>query len=247
MILNIFLLSLFAIALAQRQPQGTAKCSAVHIIAARGSGEAKGYGIIQSLVDQLKRQIPGATSEPLDYPAVLQYARSTPVGVTNMKKRIAEYTGACPTAKLVLVGYSQGGAVTVDTLCGGGGGSVGPSTPGLTAEEGKLIKAAVSFGDPRFVPGVSYALGTNKGPKGGVSVVRSRFLRRMLMLSGCDEGPRRLPVSDMGEHHPVVLRRQRFALRQRHERAGAHDVFESVPEPGGSVHCESSSITRYLK
>jgi hypothetical protein len=146
-----------------------ARCAPVHIIAARASGEAPGYGIIQALADQLKRQIPGATSAPVDYPAVLQYARSTPVGVTNMKRMIADYTAACPTAKLVLIGYSQGGAVTVDTLCGGGGKDVGPPTPGLTAEEGRLIKAAVSFGDPRFVPGVSYALGTNKGPKGGVS------------------------------------------------------------------------------
>jgi hypothetical protein len=45
---------------------------------------------------------------------------------------------------------------------------VGPKTPGLTAQEGILIKAAVSMGDPRFVPGTSYDAGTNKN-KGGVS------------------------------------------------------------------------------
>jgi acetylxylan esterase len=98
----------------------------------------------------------------------MPYSGSIPVGVANMKKAITTYTQSCPQSKLVLMGYSQGGAVMVDTLCGGGGPQVGPATPGLTLEEGKLIKAAVSMGDPRFVPGTSYDLGTNKG-KGGVS------------------------------------------------------------------------------
>lgn len=90
------------------------------------------------------------------------------MGVANLKKAIGAYTQQCPQSKLVLMGYSQGGAVLVDTLCGGGGRQVGPATPGLTLEEGKLIKAAVSMGDPRFVPGTKYDLGTNRG-RGGVS------------------------------------------------------------------------------
>jgi len=85
-----------------------------------------------------------------------------------MKAAIAKYTQNCPTGKLVILGYSQGAAVMTDTLCGGGGSQVGPATPGLTSEEGRLLKAAVGMGDPRFVPGTAYDAGTNKD-KGGVS------------------------------------------------------------------------------
>jgi hypothetical protein len=142
------------------------QCAPVHLIVARASGEAPGEGTIASLSTLLKQKIPGATSEALNYPAKMPYSGSIPVGVANMKTAIAKYTTACPTGKLVLLGYSQGGAVLTDTLCGGGGPQVGPKTPGLTAEEGKLIKAAVSMGDPRFVPGAPYDVGTNKNKPG---------------------------------------------------------------------------------
>lgn len=146
-----------------------AACPPVHMIVARASGEPPGEGRIASLATMLKQQIPGSTSEALVYPAKIPYSGSIPVGVAAMKAAIARYTESCPTGKLVILGYSQGGAVLTDTLCGGGGGDVGPATPGVTLEEGKLIKAAVAMGDPRFVPATSYDAGTNK-VKGGVCV-----------------------------------------------------------------------------
>jgi acetylxylan esterase len=150
------------------QLASAAACAPVHLIVARASGEAPGEGIIAGLATKVKRAIPGTTSEALNYPARMPYSGSIPVGVANLKKAIATYTQQCPQSKLVLMGYSQGGAVLVDTLCGGGGPQVGPATPGLTLAEGKLIKAAVSMGDPRFVPGTNYDLGTNRA-RGGVS------------------------------------------------------------------------------
>lgn len=145
-----------------------AACPPVHMIVARASGEPPGEGRIASLATLLKQQIPGSTSEALVYPAKMPYSGSIPVGVTAMKVAIAKYTQSCPTGKLVILGYSQGAAVLTDTLCGGGGPDIGVVTPGVTAEEGRLIKAAVGMGDPRFVPGTAYDAGTNKA-KGGVS------------------------------------------------------------------------------
>jgi len=166
--MRFFLLSFILplIAVAQTSP---AVCPPVHIIVARASGEPQGEGIIGSLASTLKQQIPGATSEALVYPAKIPYEGSISVGVTNMKAAIANYTQSCPTGKVVILGYSQGAAVLTDTLCGGGGPSIGPSTPGLTTEEGRLLKAAVGMGDPRFVPGTSYDAGTNKD-MGGVAM-----------------------------------------------------------------------------
>lgn len=161
------------LSLVSAQPQS--RCSPVHIIVCRASGEAPGEGTISSLSSLLKQQIPGATSEALVYPAKIPYAGSIPIGVANLKTAVATYTNSCPAGRLIIIGYSQGAAVLTDTLCGGGGKDVGPVTPGLTAQEGRLIKATVGMGDPRFVPGLSYDSGTNKAT-GGVS--RSRYLRR---------------------------------------------------------------------
>jgi acetylxylan esterase len=157
------------------------ECAAVHLIVARGSFEAAGEGTSASFSSLIKRQIPGATSEALKYPARIPYKGSMEVGVANLKLAIAEYTRACPESKIVLVGYSQGGAVSVDTLCGGGDDpEIGEKTTGLTSEEGKNVKAAVAFGDPRFVPGISYNAGTNT-LTGGVCILLTLAL--LLMMS----------------------------------------------------------------
>lgn len=35
-----------------------------------------------------------------------------------MTRLVTEYAAVCPDSKMVLMGYSQGGQVTLDTLCG---------------------------------------------------------------------------------------------------------------------------------
>jgi hypothetical protein len=148
-------------------------CVPVHLIVARGSFESQGEGIASSLSSLIKRSVPGATSEALVYPAVMPYSGSMDVGTERIKQIIAKYAKSCPQTKLVLLGYSQGGAVIVDALCGASYNSkIGKHTNGLTKEEGKQIVLALSFGDPRFVPGMPYNLGTNsKSP--GVSSLHS--------------------------------------------------------------------------
>ncbi|KAF2404695.1 cutinase [Trichodelitschia bisporula] len=188
----------------------TAQCPPVHLIVARASGERPGEGIISSLSNAIKQAVPGSTSEALNYPAKMPYSGSIPVGVTNLKAAIARYTQQCPSGKLVLLGYSQGGAVITDTLCGGGGKEVGPATPGLTAEEGRLIKAVVSMGDPRFVPGMSYDKGTNKN-KGGVAE-RNRAAApcpvwASRMVSYCDANDSRCASGSSLEVHKTYTER----------------------------------------
>jgi acetylxylan esterase len=162
--LSLLILTALLPSLAFSEP----KCSATHLIVARGSFEPQGEGISSAFSTEAKQFI-GADSEALVYPARIPYRGSISVGVENLKKAIARYTAACPSSQIVLVGYSQGGAVTVDALCGGGEDpEIGPKTPGMTLEEAKNVKAAVVLGDPRFVPGISYNAGTNHRT-GGVS------------------------------------------------------------------------------
>lgn len=63
----------------------------------------------------------------------------------------------------MLVGYSQGGQIMDDALCGGDG----LGTSALDAAALAQVKAAIFMGDPHFLSGLSYEVGTCKA--GGVS------------------------------------------------------------------------------
>jgi acetylxylan esterase len=76
--------------LATAAPAASASdCSAVHIIVARASTEAQGEGIIGALATDVKKKVPGTTSEAVVYPAALApYASSENKGVVAMKQQM---------------------------------------------------------------------------------------------------------------------------------------------------------------
>lgn len=111
------------------------------------------------------------------------------------------------------MGYSQGAAVTVDTLCGGGGTYVppdaAPTTAALSATQGQNVVVAVMMGDPRFVPGVTYEAGTNKD-KGGVSSSHrfpsSRKAASLRRLAGGRAKHYGCAMPDVRDEDGIVLR-----------------------------------------
>lgn len=91
----------------------------LHIIVARASTEAAGTGIIGSVAESIMSQVSGSTITAVDYPATLEpYISSEDTGTAAMTKLVTDYVDACPTGKVVLMGYSQGAQVTGDTVCG---------------------------------------------------------------------------------------------------------------------------------
>jgi len=114
---STILLLLMSGTIAQRFPVvptagAQAACAPVHIIVARASTEQPGYGVTGLMVQQLVKDIPGATSEPIVYPAQLApYPQSESQGVEAAKLKITAYVQKCPQAKIVLAGYSQGADV----------------------------------------------------------------------------------------------------------------------------------------
>jgi acetylxylan esterase len=180
------------------------KCAPVHLIVARGSFEPQGEGISSSLSTSIKKRIPGATSEALVYPAVIPYSGSMAIGSVNMKKAITNYTQVCPESRLVLIGYSQGGSVILDALCGGGGhAGIGPHTEGITRAQGKNIKIVLSFGEPRFVAGMPYNFGTNNKTS-GVSCSGVAFELANHGLAVC-EGSKRCGMSCFCSHYQILV------------------------------------------
>lgn len=113
-------------------------CAPVHVIVARASTEPPGDGAIGSLARAVIQAHPGATQEAIQYPATLgNYISSESQGVSAEKQQLTSYANNCPGSQIVLLGYSQGAQVSLDALCGRGGGFFGGGSGGVPQDIGK--------------------------------------------------------------------------------------------------------------
>lgn len=154
----------------QAPAQKRASCPGVHVFGARETTASAGYGSSATVVNMVTAGYSGATAEAIDYPACggqsscggVSYADSAKQGVAAVVSAVNAYVEECPSTQIVLVGYSQGGQIMDDALCGGGDTAEGitdTSVPLSTAAVAQ-IKAAIFMGDPRYVAGLSYEVGT---------------------------------------------------------------------------------------
>lgn len=155
----------------------SSSCPSVHVFGARETTASAGFGSSSTVVNLITAAYSGATSEAISYPACggqsscgsVSYADSANQGTSAVATAVNAYVEQCPDTDIVLVGYSQGGQIMDNALCGGGDtaeGITSTSVPLSTAAVAQ-IKAAIFMGDPRFVSGVSYDVGTCEA--GGVS------------------------------------------------------------------------------
>lgn len=167
-------------------------CPDVHVFGARETTVSQGYGSSATVVDLVTAKYSGATSEAIVYPACggqascggISYGDSVNNGTNAVTDAVNSYVASCPDTQIVLVGYSQGGQIMDNAFCGGGDTSAGitdTSVP-LSSAAVSAIKAAIFMGDPRFVAGLSYDVGTCES--GGVSPVFPPFLLTGSTLSG---------------------------------------------------------------
>ncbi|KIH91129.1 acetyl xylan esterase (Axe1) [Sporothrix brasiliensis 5110] len=136
-------------------------CPPVHIFAARETTAPAGYGTSKGLVDMVVRANSGATSEAIVYPACggqsscggASYDSSASQGTAAVVKAVTALNTQCPDTKIVLIGYSQGGQIMDNAICGGAGAA-------LTGAALKAVKAAIFMGDPHNTAGLPYNVGT---------------------------------------------------------------------------------------
>jgi hypothetical protein len=83
-------------------------------------------------------------------------------GISAIASAVNNFNSRCPNTQLVIVGYSQGAQITDNAFCGGPDSNQGYSqtTPAFSAAALNQIKAVIEMGNPRFVYGVSYQVGT---------------------------------------------------------------------------------------
>lgn len=104
-----------------------ASCNDVQIFIAVGHGET--YPGTQRSITSIVcggRTKCGTTN--IDYPSTASgdYCGSVETGIKNGIDSVTAYVTNCPSAKIVLTGWSQGGQVASDIISGGGGVGQGP-------------------------------------------------------------------------------------------------------------------------
>ncbi|OBT68397.1 hypothetical protein VE03_02813 [Pseudogymnoascus sp. 23342-1-I1] len=145
-------------------------CPGIHVFGARETTVSPGYGTAGVVVNLVLGAHSGSTAEAIVYPACggqsscggVSYANSVQQGVQAVASAVNAFNTRCPSTQLVLVGYSQGGQIFDDAFCGGGDTNEGISDTSIPIQASavNMIKAAIFMGDPRYIPGLSYNVGT---------------------------------------------------------------------------------------
>lgn len=136
-------------------------CPGVYVFGARETTASPGYGTAGGLVNMVTAAYPDSQAEAITYPACggqaecggIDYDSSATQGTAAVVTAVTDLNSRCPDTKIVLIGYSQGGQIMDNALCGGAGQTL--SGTALSA-----VKAAIFMGDPHNVAGLPYNVGT---------------------------------------------------------------------------------------
>ncbi|KAK4183895.1 family 5 putative carbohydrate esterase [Podospora australis] len=145
-------------------------CPQIHVFGARETTVSPGFGTAGQVVNLILQAFPGTTSEAIQYPACggqascggVQYGDSARQGTNAVATAVNNFHSRCPNAQIVLVGYSQGGQIMDNAVCGGpdSGSGISTTAPPISASALNQVKAAIFMGSPRYVAGLSYNVGT---------------------------------------------------------------------------------------
>ncbi|KAI0548651.1 cutinase [Xylaria curta] len=136
-------------------------CPGVYVFGARETTAPAGYGTAGGLVNMVTAAYPDSQAEAIVYPACggqaacggVDYDSSANQGTAAVITAVNDLDSRCPDTSIVLIGYSQGGQIMDNALCGGTGQTL--SGTALAA-----VKAAIFMGDPHNIAGLPYNVGT---------------------------------------------------------------------------------------
>jgi hypothetical protein len=158
-----------------------------------------------------------------------------------MASAVNGFNSRCPNTQLVIVGYSQGGQVADNAFCGGPDSNQGYSqtSPAFNAATMNQIKAVIEMGNPRYVNGVSYQVGScrtqgfSPRPQGYSCSVR-------IHRQNLPENETKLTRNTVRQQNPKLLRQPRPILLHRQRRQRAPGLRPSVRPGCAHVHQEQA-------
>jgi hypothetical protein len=139
-----------------------AACSDVEVVTARGTWEPQDSAfLLPQVADRITAGLAGMDVSAYDvvYPAQPSFNTSAPQGVTDLVEHLNAQADQCPDQRFVLLGYSQGGLVVVDSVVAPGGRAYTQDTPELSDAAAQRIEAIGTFGSMRFTDGEPYNAG----------------------------------------------------------------------------------------
>ncbi|EXF82041.1 cutinase [Colletotrichum fioriniae PJ7] len=155
-----------------QQRQDNKDCPPIHIFGARETTAPPGFGAAAGIVDDLTKANQGATNEAINYPACggssdclgISYADSVKNGTAAVATAVNDFNKKCPKTKIVMLGFSQGAQIMDNAYCGGGDSIEGVKDVNVLISNEALgaVKVAIFMGDPRYVAGLPYEVGTCK-------------------------------------------------------------------------------------
>ncbi|OAQ59936.1 acetylxylan esterase [Pochonia chlamydosporia 170] len=223
-------------------------CPSIHVFGARETTVSPGYGSAGALIDMIKAAHPGTTSEAIVYPACggqsscggVAYGDSARQGTIAVAAAVNAFHSQCPTTQLILVGYSQGGQIMDNALCGGGdpGAGISDTSVPISSSAVAMIKAAIFMGDPRYEYGFTYEVGTCRA--GGFDARPASFKcpNASKIQSYCDsQDPYCCTGNDANHHQQYVSIYGQQAMTFINGKLSGNSGGGSDPGNGGTGTC----------
>ncbi|KAJ5658190.1 uncharacterized protein N7484_001839 [Penicillium longicatenatum] len=132
----------------------------VHAILIRGQGPGDHLNVMVSMQNLVLQLIPGSSSVALPYDHGGPDHRVVAAdGAHLMQQYIRDYVSSCPKSKILLMGYSLGGIVMMDGLCGTSSLWLNPVSA-IEPQYNQNVIAAAAYGEETFIPGMKWNAGT---------------------------------------------------------------------------------------
>ncbi|KAK7955057.1 Acetylxylan esterase 2 [Apiospora saccharicola] len=162
-----------------------ATCNSVQIFLVRGHGESvpgRQTSITDAICSDDSSNSNSSSSRTCGYQSIAYDANSGADticqdqydGIQMLRGNLTAYATACPSSRLVVSGWSQGGALVADLFAGGGDGldltgtCVQPTSPALAPDEfpGPHIAAFVTFGELHHNADMPWNVGNGSAANG---------------------------------------------------------------------------------
>ncbi|KAJ5915463.1 hypothetical protein N7466_011396 [Penicillium verhagenii] len=210
---NLVLLLTFIITTSYSQTTQPELCATgVHAILIRGQGPGDHLNVMVTMQNLILQLIPGSSSVALPYHHGGDDHRVVAAdGALLMQQYIRDYVASCPHSRIFIMGYSLGGIIMMDGLCGTSSLWLNPVSA-IEPQYNKNVIAAAAYGEETFIPGMPWNAGTCADGTGVYPRLHPEYCDPYAssIRDYCDEGDSsccmKYPAWDDGSHFTYIFK-----------------------------------------